>query len=383
VNDTNPIDYDSRRREVIGAAHAAASWVRARRSAWSQSAPGISAPTVETPAVPAIRELPAVVAFGLSAPPPAPVLPVWAPHVPDEDDFTAASDVPLTIPEDNGPSAVSRAIEVIRSVRLPIGRWLAFAAAAALVFTVGVTVKAYWWKGAAKAKAAVNALDAVVAGTPRAAGVRGAEKPHQTTGRLALTSEPAGAQVFLDGTARGVTPMTVDDLAPGSHVFELRGREGSIRRSVVVAAGETTEVAESIFGGFVKVFAPFDVVISEGAKVFRLEEGNQVMMPAGRHDLHVVNRKLGYDTVHRVEVKPGETASLSLTLPSSMLTVNASEPAEVWVDSVHVGATPLVRLPIDVGTHEILVRRADGDERRSVVTATVKPLAVDVDFSKP
>jgi hypothetical protein len=257
------------------------------------------------------------------------------------------------------------------------------AAAGALVLAVAVTAKAYWWTGAAKAKAVVSALDSVVAAS-RAVGQRPpVDTIARTATRLALTSEPAGAQVVLDGKPRGVTPLTVADLTPGIHALELHSSEGSIRRSIVVKAGETTDVAESIFGGWVKVFAPFELTITEGGKVLRLEEGNQILLPAGRHELHFVNRSLEYETVHRVEVKPGETATISVPPPSSRIAVNSSVPAEVWIDGVRVGETPLVGVTAAVGTHELVVRQSSGDERHAVVTVTAKPLTVDIDFSKP
>ena len=222
--------------------------------------------------------------------------------------------------------------------------------------------------------------------TSRGAGVtRGVEAkvPPRTTGRLQLTSEPAGARVLLDGKTRGVTPLTIEDLAPGTHAFELQSAEGSIRRSVLIKAGETAEVDESIFGGWVKVFAPFEVTISEGARVFRLEEGNQIMVPAGRHQLKFVNRKLEYESVHGVEVKPGETATISVPPPTSSMTISASAPAEVWIDGALAGATPVFGLPVTLGTHDVVLRRAGEEDRHFVATVTVKPFTLAVDFSKP
>jgi len=40
-------------------------------------------------------------------------------------------------------------------------------------------------------------------------------------GSLRVTSEPAGAHVFIDGVERGQTPLTVSDLSPGSHTVRL------------------------------------------------------------------------------------------------------------------------------------------------------------------
>jgi hypothetical protein len=385
VNHTNLADHDSRQRQLVGAAHAAASWVRARRAAWSASPLEILPSSYEAPTAPATRELPVVVSFGLPAPQlrPAAAVGEWAPPIPAESDLTAASEVPRPVTTVRGPSSAGRVLSLVRSLRLPVGRWMLFTAAGLVVLMVGVTAKAYWRRGAATARAAVIALDAAVTTSRGAGKSREPEMPRKTTGRLELISEPVGAQLILDGKPRGVTPVTIEDLAPGTHQFELRSTEGSIRHSVVIKAGETAQVSESIFGGWVKVFAPFDVTIIEGARVSRLEEGNQIMLPAGRHELHVVNRTLRYDSIHRVEVRPGETATISVAPPTSTMTVNANVPAEVWIDASRAGETPLVGQPVTVGTHDVLVRRADGEERHSVVTVTVKPFMLDVDFSKP
>jgi hypothetical protein len=151
---------------------------------------------------------------------------------------------------------------------------------------------------------------------------------------------------------------------------------------VTIAANETAEIDESIFSGWLAVRAPFDLSITEGARALRADDRGQVLLPPGPHDLRFVNRTLGYDQVHHVEVKPGEIATLAISLPRSTLNVTASEAAEVWIDGVRAGDTPLADAPIDVGTREIVVKRAAGGERRLTVTVTVKPYSLNVDFSK-
>jgi hypothetical protein len=80
-----------------------------------------------------------------------------------------------------------------------------------------------------------------------------------------------------------------------------------------------------------------------------------------------------------VDVKPGEVTTLSITPPPSAVSVTASEAADVWIDGVHLGKTPLNARPTDLGTHEVVVRRADGAERRFTVMVTVNPLKLHVD----
>ena len=84
-----------------------------------------------------------------------------------------------------------------------------------------------------------------------------------------------------------------------------------------------------------------------------------------------------------MDVQPGGATSLSVVPPRSALTVIATAPAEVWLDRVRVGQTPLVQLPVDLGTREVVVKSAAGDERRFTVTVTVQPATFNIDFSKP
>ena len=107
------------------------------------------------------------------------------------------------------------------------------------------------------------------------------------------------------------------------------------------------------------------------------------MLPSGPHEIVFANRDLGFEETRRVEVKPGETSAISLTPPRSMIAVTASEAAQVLIDGAAAGDTPLAALPIDLGTHQVVVRSAGGGERRLTVTITVKPFALNVDFSTP
>jgi hypothetical protein len=197
---------------------------------------------------------------------------------------------------------------------------------------------------------------------------------------LHVTSTPPGAQVLVDGKPRGVAPATISDLPPGRHEVVLKSAEGTVRRTVSIAAGETAEVDESIFSGWVVVYAPFEVTISEGGRVMRPDDRNQVMLPSGVHELRVSNPTLAYDSLHRIEVKPGEGTTLRVTPAPSTISVTSNEPAEVWLDGGRLGDTPLTEAPATLGTHELVVRRAAGGERRYTVTILATPFTLNVDF---
>jgi len=201
------------------------------------------------------------------------------------------------------------------------------------------------------------------------------------TGRLVVTSATAVAQVFVDGKSRGTTPLTLDGLAAGSHTVMLQNQSGSVEQTVTVTPGETAQLDQTIFPGWVSIVAPIDLTISEGSRSLRLDDRSQVMLPPGPHELLLANRALGYQETRHVDVRPGETTQLSIAPPQSKATFTATAPAEVWLDGKHVGQTPLIDLPVDIGTHHVKMKSGSA-EQQFTVTATMTPLAFNGDFSK-
>jgi hypothetical protein len=67
------------------------------------------------------------------------------------------------------------------------------------------------------------------------------------TGQVVLTSSPAGAQVFLDNVYKGITPMTLADVAVGSHTLTIRlsGYQDSVQ-TVTVNGGQSAAVAVTL-----------------------------------------------------------------------------------------------------------------------------------------
>ena len=132
--------------------------------------------------------------------------------------------------------------------------------------------------------------------------------------------------------------------------------------------------------GWVAVFAPFEITISEGTVGVPLDDRGRAMLAPGRHRLRFQNSELGYDETRTVQVRPTETTTINLT-PETTLAVTSNEPAEVLIDGTRAGETPFEGR-ISLGTHTVTVRTAGG-ERQLTVAATSKPVQLEVDFSKP
>ncbi len=70
-----------------------------------------------------------------------------------------------------------------------------------------------------------------------------------TTGQIMIVSTPAGAELFLDNTFRGITPVTLSDIPAGSHVVTARqAGYTDASQTVTVIGGRSTPVALGLTG---------------------------------------------------------------------------------------------------------------------------------------
>jgi hypothetical protein len=188
--------------------------------------------------------------------------------------------------------------------------------------------------------------------------------------------------VLLDGKPAGQTPLTLDGVAAGRHVLTFVTPSGSVKKTVRVEAGKTVSLEVPIFSGWVAVFAPIALDIAEKGRSIGTTEQGRLMLTPGRHELTLSNREFGYSSVQTVEIEPGEERSLNVQ-PMGEMNLNAVPWAEVWIDGQKAGDTPLARLQIPLGTHEILFKHPQHGERRLTVTVTATaPVASTVDFTK-
>ena len=61
------------------------------------------------------------------------------------------------------------------------------------------------------------------------------------------------------------------------------------------------------------MFAPVELQIFEGRRLIGTTENSRIMIPAGTHELTLVNRELGSRLTRTVEVEPGQVAAINIT----------------------------------------------------------------------
>lgn len=208
------------------------------------------------------------------------------------------------------------------------------------------------------------------------------------TGRIDVTSEPAGASVTLDGVPRGTTPSTLSGVTPGAHAVVIADGATSVRRNVTVAAGTTSSVVVSLVpagsaAGWLAITSPFEVQVVESGTLVGTSATSRVMLPAGTHELEMSNPALEFHTSTTVQIVAGRTVTTSVTVPNGLVSINAVPWAEVSLDGRPLGTTPLGNLAIPIGTHEIVFRHPQlGERRKTVVVTAQTPVRVAMDYSK-
>jgi hypothetical protein len=71
--------------------------------------------------------------------------------------------------------------------------------------------------------------------------------PTTSVGTLVISSSPSAAEVYVDNVFRGYTPLTLNDISPGSHAITLMlaGYQNWLG-TVQVSAGQTTSVTGTL-----------------------------------------------------------------------------------------------------------------------------------------
>lgn len=194
-------------------------------------------------------------------------------------------------------------------------------------------------------------------------------------GTLSVTSNPAGAQVLVDGQLLGTTPLLVT-IGTGQHTVEVRSSGyDSFSTTVNLTSGQTLQVSANL----VAQSRAATVMVNstpQGAQVFvngalaGTTPINLSLLP-GRYDIEL--RLAGYQTFKAsVNLTSGQTVQVNAPLVAlvrgtgDLYVTSLPDRAEVYINGQRVGVTPL-RLSLPEGSYDLRVVRGNMGEYRSAV----------------
>ena len=217
------------------------------------------------------------------------------------------------------------------------------------------------------------------------------ELPKTTAfGQLQVKTEPAGAQVTVDGIPRGKSPVLVEALAAGEHAVVVENDGSNQKHNVSVEAGMTASLVVPLTtadaapsSGWVSVAAPVELQLFENKRLIGTSQSDRVMLTAGKHEIEMVNESVGYRASRTVQVPAGKTAAVKLEWPKGNIAINALPWADVWIDGQRIGETPIGNLSLPIGPHEIVFRHPDlGEQKYATVVSLRDTARVSVDLRK-
>lgn len=249
-----------------------------------------------------------------------------------------------------------------------------------------------------------------------AAGVTGyrtlSVEPAPAMATLSVQSNPPGVPVFVDGVERGTTPARIT-LAPGAHILELRRGVPRVIPVTLTAGADVSQYLEFVetpaatalampapelapapvapapqntgapLAGWITAKLPFPAEIREKGQLIGTTDTDRLMLAAGLHQLEFVNEPLGYRATRSVQVVAGRVLPISLDLPKGSVNLNAAPWAEVWLDGVRVGETPIGNLTVPIGPHEIIFRHPQFGEKRHAISVTAgAPVRISVEMKQ-
>ncbi|HET9269262.1 MAG TPA: PEGA domain-containing protein [Vicinamibacterales bacterium] len=244
------------------------------------------------------------------------------------------------------------------------------------------------------AVAAVLVLIAVTTGVTFLGGGKSAA-PAATpvsTGTLEIGTNPDGIAVFIDGTNRGNTPLTVN-LAAGAHVVELVTETDRRQVPVTMKAGthmshfiEMPKAAAGGVGDLMVRTNPSKASVTVDGKPYGQSPVTVKGLTAGKHRVTLENESSSF--TDDVVIEAGATASLvvPMTKPSAganlsgWIAINAPADLQVFEGGRLVGSSRTDRIMVAVGRHDLeMVNEALGYRSTRTVdvgagqVATVRP----------
>ena len=229
----------------------------------------------------------------------------------------------------------------------------------------------------------------------------------QQTGSLNINTVPTGADIYVDGHFLAESPFVVTNLAPGSHTVRLhKAGYDEYLRTVTVNAGKQTPITvtftaqHSSLGSIEVSSTPGgSAVFLDGKYMGQTPMGSYFDLTSvteGSHAIRVTHPDY-QDFSQTVYVKGGSVMTLN-----AQLTPNAPSPtpdttgqvvvsstpsgAEVYLDDVFRGITPVTLSGIAAGSHTVTVKQTGYTESSQTVTVTggqSTPVVVGLDAVPP
>ncbi len=202
--------------------------------------------------------------------------------------------------------------------------------------------------------------------------------PPSQPGRVTVNSVPSNAQVFLDGSFRGMTPITINQVSVGTHTLLLRlSGYQDFQTTFTLSSGEhrtanVTLQRDLPQDGTVKIQVdPFDARVSINGVDYGPAGGELTLtLHAGTHSLSVT--RSGYNPYNvSFTLSGGEYKTIPVRLSPLQATVSIrSNPsgARIFIDGSNTGNQTPFQMTLSPGTYQVRLTREGYQDWTTTVT---------------
>jgi hypothetical protein len=200
--------------------------------------------------------------------------------------------------------------------------------------------------------------------------------PLDTSGALYVLSSPADSNVYLDGVYKGQTPITLNNLASGTHILGVdHAGYYDWKSTVSVPAGGTRTISATLNPMPASTVGWIYVSSSPGGASVTVD-GNAAGQTPSSGPLKLNNIQAGTHAValsiagykpysDSATVYPNTVSEISavlqpVTVPSGgkgeLSVTSAPEGANVFLDNAFVGITPVILKDVTAGSHIVTIK---------------------------
>jgi hypothetical protein len=203
------------------------------------------------------------------------------------------------------------------------------------------------------------------------------------------SSQPAPGGPLTSGVAPAAAVTTGALAKPQAPTTALNAPAGPAtpppanQTSLAAIGGAATAEpgAAARFGGLT-VTSRIDLQVFEGGKALG-STAAPLALAEGAHNLELVNETLGFRHTQSVTVRGGRMLTLNIDVPKGRLSINALPWADVDINGVAAGQTPLANVSLPIGTHQITFRHPELGTRTQTVVVKVDGSAKVTQTFKP
>ncbi len=189
-------------------------------------------------------------------------------------------------------------------------------------------------------------------------------------GTLKIDSNPQGAKVYIDGTYKGATPLSISSVRAGTHeVKVIKSGYQTWRENVYVGPNDIARVYATLVPNPVGTITVNTVPSGASVYLDSILRGQSPVTFSADPGTHTLKLSLsGYKTrTITFTLNAGERRTFNYTLQKivqygSLKIRSNPQGARVYIDGIYKGTTPISISSIRAGTHEVRIKMSGYEE---------------------